>query len=447
MVNYKYYDYYSPNTNSNVYTFSDFNSAYLKDGGSWVLYAKFKLNTLTNEFYKSIVGSAYTTAYTTSIFGLWISPSPNNLVHLRNGYYHEGQYNGDTTLSVKKANTWYEVIVKYNSNSKRQLIFSLREVDNPSETLQSSAFASTDDYVLLGNPITFTAGGWQNNASELFPGNVQVIKIGRYINDKILSDIFGQSNFSHPRGFTGVSFTVADINNLSIGRNITVISSNTSVISVSGSGTNWALALLAVGSATITCTVSDVSGFYTTVTSSVTINVTKSVTTVTISGGNSNTTTIVKKYVPSGTISFGELITTDNTETEYFIRTFGSNNTLIVTIPNTASAFASIIGSGTTTLNMYQSETTNFTAFSGSNIITIVVVGPNNTYSLAMPSLDLSEINLSSTIFTNCNMTGANLYGTTFNSSTDLSTSTLNSIRSGRIIGFTTRLPSGYKMI
>jgi uncharacterized protein YjbI with pentapeptide repeats len=65
-----------------------------------------------------------------------------------------------------------------------------------------------------------------------------------------------------------------------------------------------------------------------------------------------------------------------------------------------------------------------------------------------MTNVDLSGSNLSSTIFSNCNMTNANLFGTTVNSNTDLrNVTTLQSLRSGRINGVTALLPIGYNMI
>jgi hypothetical protein len=165
--------------------------------------------------------------------------------------------------------------------------------------------------------------------------------------------------------------------------------------------------------------------------------------------GNLNTTksTIVAKYILNVSIPFN-FFTTNNTDTGSYTRTFSSSVAGILTIPNSSTATATIIGPGRTTINATQSETLNFTSVSVSNIITIVIVGQNQPYtSDDMTSLDLSGTNLSGSVFTTCNLTGADLYNTTVNASTSFSTSTLNSLKSGRITGVTSLLPAGYIMI
>jgi uncharacterized protein YjbI with pentapeptide repeats len=121
----------------------------------------------------------------------------------------------------------------------------------------------------------------------------------------------------------------------------------------------------------------------------------------------------------------------------------------VTTIPNSSIATAQIAGVGSSLISVTQAETTNFTSISTPNILTLVIVGQGGTYSaINMTSLDLSGTNLSSTIFSNtCNLTGANLYGTTVNEFTNLSTANLTNVKSGRILGITALLPSGYKII
>ena len=64
-----------------------------------------------------------------------------------------------------------------------------------------------------------------------------------------------------------------------------------------------------------------------------------------------------------------------------------------------------------------------------------------------MTSVDLSGTNLSNCAFNSCDLTNANLFGTTVNNATNLSSAFLTSIKSGRITGTTALLPSGFKMI
>lgn len=153
----------------------------------------------------------------------------------------------------------------------------------------------------------------------------------------------------------------------------------------------------------------------------------------------------ITKYILNGAIDFNVLST--NAESGY-TRAFSFTSGGIITIPNSAYPTASITGPGTTTVNVTQSGTTNYNAVTVNNIITFVIIGQGGTYSSEnMVSLDLSGNNLSSTVFNSCDLTGANLYNATINSSTNLSSSTLTSIKSGRITGFTTLLPANYKII
>lgn len=158
-----------------------------------------------------------------------------------------------------------------------------------------------------------------------------------------------------------------------------------------------------------------------------------------------STNRYITKYILNGTINFNVFST--NAESG-FTRQFSSNNSGIISIPNSASPIATITGSGKTTINVTQTTTTYYNAVTVNNIITFVIIGPSVAYSSEdMTSLDLSGNNLSGSTFTSCNLTNANLYNATVNSSTNLIGSTLTSIKSGRITGFTTLLPPNYKMI
>jgi hypothetical protein len=428
---------YSPNTNNSVYTYPTFNSSYLTSGESWALYIVFQLHTLTNISYKALIGSTTYNGDQSSFFGLWISPTPNNIVYIRNGISDSGNA---TTLQVKKINTWYELIVKYHKVTQAQLLFSLREVYSPVDTLQSQAIGLTNNFAISGTLSTFTSGGWLvHSLNEKFPGQVETVKIGTYITNKVLSDLFGSSTYNVVRG-TGVPFLTSSILSMSGNRSISCTTYNPETVSVTGSSDSWTLNPLLVGNTTLVCTVTDIQGFYPTVTSTISLVVSRTVSTITVSGK------IIRKYVLNGTISFGDIITTNNTDA--VTRTFVSANSLIATIPNASSATATIVGAGTATINVSQNETANFTSYPASGIIIIVTIGQGVAYdSLNLTYLDLIEANLSSSIFTNCDMTFANMFGAVVNSSTDIRGATLTSLKSGRINGFTTLLPTGYKMI
>ena len=162
---------------------------------------------------------------------------------------------------------------------------------------------------------------------------------------------------------------------------------------------------------------------------------------------STKSTAIINKFTVNGSVGF-DFFSTDNTDGGY-VRSYSSSNPNVLSIPNSSIASGTIVGSGSVTISANQTETVNFDSILVSNIITIVIIGNNSTYSsLDMTNVDLSGSNLSSTIFSNCNMTNANLFGTTVNSNTDLrNVTTLQSLRSGRINGVTALLPSGYNMI
>ena len=154
----------------------------------------------------------------------------------------------------------------------------------------------------------------------------------------------------------------------------------------------------------------------------------------------------VAKYVLNSTLSFN-FFTTTNTDSS-LTRSFASTITGVATIPNSSLASATISGPGTTTINATQNESANFLSVAVPNIMTIVIVGANTTYSsIDMTSLDLTGADITNSAFTNCIMTSVNLFGATVNISTNLSSATLTSLKSGRIAGITALLPSGFKLI
>jgi hypothetical protein len=133
-----------------------------------------------------------------------------------------------------------------------------------------------------------------------------------------------------------------------------------------------------------------------------------------------------------------------------YVVTHVSQTAGVATITNSANVgTATVLAKGTTVVSSSIGATANYTGTTVS-LITIVIVGSGTTYtSVAMNSADLSGADLTGTIFSgSCNLTGANLYGATVSPTTDLSTATLTGVKSGRIVGgFTTLLPTGYKMI
>jgi hypothetical protein len=156
-------------------------------------------------------------------------------------------------------------------------------------------------------------------------------------------------------------------------------------------------------------------------------------------------TIFYQKFVSGASISFNVISSNAGSVS----RTHESNDAAVVTIPTASTPSASIAGPGKTTIKVTQPATTTYTEVINNDLITIVVIGQGKTYtSETFPdSFDLSGANLSGSIFNSCNLTGADLYNTVVNASTSLSTSTLASIKSGRITGVTSFLPAGYIMI
>lgn len=156
-------------------------------------------------------------------------------------------------------------------------------------------------------------------------------------------------------------------------------------------------------------------------------------------------TIILSKYILNASLSF-DFFSTNNKET--YTRTYSSNATGIVSVPSTSTASATIAGPGTTTINVTQSETSSFTAVAQNSIITIIIVGNGATYSsIDMSEMDLSGVNMSSSVFTDCTLNNANMTGVTMNTTTNFSSSRLSGVKTGRITGITPLLPSGFSMI
>ena len=159
-------------------------------------------------------------------------------------------------------------------------------------------------------------------------------------------------------------------------------------------------------------------------------------------------TVFVVKYVLNSTFTIpAGIINTNNADASYVVTHTSQSG--VATITNSANAgTVTVLSKGATVVSSSIAATTNYTGTTVS-LITIVIVGSGTTYSnLAMNTADLSGADLTGTVFSgSCNLTGTNLYGATVSSTTDLSTATLTSVKSGRIGGFTTLLPAGYKMI
>jgi hypothetical protein len=160
-----------------------------------------------------------------------------------------------------------------------------------------------------------------------------------------------------------------------------------------------------------------------------------------------NKTAFYVKYVLNSTISIpAALISTNNTDSYTVAHSSGSTG--IATVSTSANVgTVTVKGLGTTTITSTLAATANFDAVTVTSI-TITVIGSGSYVTGAtMTSIDLSETDLTGSVLSSCDLTSANLYGATFNAATDLHGSTLTSLKSGRIIGFTTLLPMGYKMI
>ena len=212
------------------------------------------------------------------------------------------------------------------------------------------------------------------------------------------------------------------------------VTSGTDVISVSGS----TVYILKAGSATLQADVNSTANYYN---NSKTVSVTINRAAATLDVRKS---IFYQKFVSGASVLFDVIYSNAGTVS----RTHESNNTSIVSIPLSSAPSATMVNPGKTTINVNQPQQTNYEQVTANNLITIIIVGQGQTYtSENMTNTDFSNTNLSGSAFSSCILTDANLFGVTVNASTNFSTATLTNVRSGRIIGITTLLPSGFKMI
>ncbi len=251
-------------------------------------------------------------------------------------------------------------------------------------------------------------------------------------------------------------FTITEPTSDSPGEFTYSVISGTSVISMSGT----TITILTAGTATVRATQA-ASGIYTSATKDATIQINQLAATLSASPN-----IFYRKFVSGASISFD--VITSNAGT--VARTHESSNTSIFSIPTASVPSGTIVAPGKIYINVTQPATTNYTAITTNQLITIIIVGSGITYSSETfpASFDLTGLNLSSSVFSNCNLTSANLtnanltnstfsnstiltsanlFGATVNASTNLTTATLTTLRSGRIIGKTSLLPAGFTMI
>lgn len=427
-TNYTYfytYNTYTGEGSGGVKKMTTFKDSFLS-GDPWFIHATFKVTSITDGRWKPIVGSMYISTSNVSNWGLWINPS--QYIHWRNSNTVV-----NTTLKVDTKDIFYHVLVNYTGSTIR---FALRNTSTGA--IQDASDSTSGLYTSIPTGNLVTSGGWVNNSSEGFPGTIETVRIGKYSTLSLISDIITSPL---ERGSTlsfltsGIGYYFSSIRGA--GR---VSSNNLSIATITSTGGEaFILNAISPGVCTISCTIDDGSTFYPSITTTVSVTISKTTATLSVSKP-----TVVVKYVLNSTVSF-DYITSNNTEGP--TRTHTSGSTSVVTIPNSSVATAQIVGVGSSQINTVQSTTTNYTQQSG-NTVLIVVVGQGGSYSsVSMASLDLSGTDLSSTVFTSCDLTGANLFSAVVNSTTDLRTSTLTSIKSGRIRGITTFLPVNYKLI
>jgi hypothetical protein len=241
-------------------------------------------------------------------------------------------------------------------------------------------------------------------------------------------------DFNDSKTFGTGSFNVIQPSSPSTGAFTYSITSGTDVISISGT----TITILKAGSATIQASQA-ASGNYLAATKTATITINRAAGTLSVTKS-----IFYQKFVSGASVPFD--VISSNAGTVY--RTHESNNTSIVSIPSSAAPSATIVGPGKTTIKVTQPQQTNYEQIIEYSLVTIVIIGQGQTYtSENMTNTDFSNTNLSGSAFSSCILTNANLFGVTVNASTNLSTATLTNVRSGRIIGTTSLLPSGFKII
>jgi hypothetical protein len=310
-------------------------------------------------------------------------------------------------------------------------------------TFLGTSYATGDVYLGSNTYITFGAGSIQWSGLTASNPNFPKIMIGA--GDHSFQRVRASSgaiavapslgNFDMTRTFGDSAFTITQPSSNSSGAFTYSVIGGTSVISISGT----TVTIASAGTATVQASQA-ASGSYLAATKTATITINQATPSLTVSQS-----IFYQKFISGGTVSFNVISSNAGTVS----RTHESNDPLVVTIPSSGSPSASIAGPGKTTIKVTQPATTNYTEVVNNALITIVVVGQGKTYtSETFPSsFDLSGTNLSGSVFTSCNLTGADLYNTTVNASTSFSTSTLNSLKSGRITGVTSLLPVGFTMI
>ena len=234
------------------------------------------------------------------------------------------------------------------------------------------------------------------------------------------------------------AFTITQPSSASSGAFTYSVIAGTSVISMSGT----TITIASAGTATVRATQA-ASGNYTAATKDATITINQATSTLLASQS-----IFYQKFVSGATISFN---TNNNISSNAgsVSRTHESSNTSIFSIPTASNPSGTIVAPGKIYINVTQPATTNYTAITTNQLITIIIVGSGITYSSETfpSSFDLSGTNLSGSVFSSCNLTSANLVGATVNTLTDFTTSTLAQITSGRITGITSRLPAGFTLI
>jgi hypothetical protein len=296
-------------------------------------------------------------------------------------------------------------------------------------------FLCTNTYLTFGTGInTITVTESTPPLPKLVIGNADN-RMTNVKSDKFAAPL-GVFNMTQKIG-DGTTFTITQPTSLSSGAFTYSVTAGSGVISISGT----TVTILNAGSATVEAS-QEASGVWAAGTKSATITIEGEIATL-----DTSQSIFYRKLVSGASISFNDVISSNAGAVP---RTYESNNTSVVTIPTASTASASIAGPGKTTIKVTQPATGKYTQIVNNDLITIVVVGQGKTYtSETFPaSFDLSETNLSDSIFNSCNLTGADLYNATVNAYTSFSTPTiLNSLKSGRITGVTSLLPSGYIMI
>ena len=296
-----------------------------------------------------------------------------------------------------------------------------------------SITSGTDVISVSGTTITILqAGSATIQASQAASGSYLAATKTATINITPATPTLG--DFNDSRTFGTGSFNVIQPSSPSTGAFTYSITSGTDVISISGT----TITILKAGSATIQA-FQTASTNYVAVTKNATININRAAGTLSVTKS-----IFYQKFVSGASVPFDVISSNAGTVS----RTHESNNTSIVSIPSSSSPAATIVGPGKTTIKVTQPQQTSYEQIIEYSLVTIVIIGSGLTYSSEnMTSLDLTGTNLSGSVFSSCILTSANLFGATVNASTNLSSATLTNVRSGRIIGTTSLLPSDFKMI